>query len=72
MAVKEMASSPTMTLSLRIPKELNEWLDRYTHLSYPERITKQSLVIEALSLIYLKRGEAKEKLINSLNSAILE
>jgi hypothetical protein len=51
------AKSPTMTVTLRIPAELNSWLDEYRHLSYPQRIEKQSLVIEALKLLYMARGK---------------
>lgn len=52
------AKSPTMTVTLRIPAELNAWLDEYRHLSYPQRIEKQSLVTEALKLLYMARGKA--------------
>ena len=55
--VQEKAASKTTTVTLRIPTELNEWLDQYRHLSYPQRIEKQSLVIEALKLLYLARGQ---------------
>jgi hypothetical protein len=51
------ANSKTTTVTLRIPTELNEWLDEYRHLSYPQRIEKQSLVIEALRLLYMARGQ---------------
>ena len=44
-------------MTLRIPAELNEWLNEYRHLSYPRRIEKQSLVIEALRLLYIARGQ---------------
>jgi hypothetical protein len=55
--VQEKAASKTTTVTLRIPTELNDWLDQYRHLSYPQRIEKQSLVIEALKLLYLARGK---------------
>ena len=51
------AKSKTTTVTLRIPTELNDWLDEYRHLSYPQRIEKQSLVIEALRLLYMARGQ---------------
>ena len=51
------AKSKTTTVTLRIPTDLNDWLDEYRHLSYPQRIEKQSLVIEALRLLYMARGQ---------------
>lgn len=58
---KEMVESEMSIVTLRIPQALNEWLNRYVSLSYPERNTKQALVIEALTLCYLMRGEPKER-----------
>lgn len=55
--VDAKALSKTTTVTLRIPTELNDWLDEYRHLSYPQRIEKQSLVIEALRLLYMARGQ---------------
>lgn len=52
-----MAQSKTDAVTLKIPGELNEWLDRYRHHSYPNRIEKQTLVAEALKLLFLSRGE---------------
>jgi len=52
-----MAQSKTVAVTLKIPGELTEWLDRYRYQSYPDRIEKQSLVTEALKLLYLARGE---------------
>jgi hypothetical protein len=51
------SKSKTTTVTLRIPTELNDWLDEYRHLSYPQRIEKQSLVIEGLRLLYMARGQ---------------
>ncbi len=51
------AKSKTTTVTLRIPTELNSWLDEYRHLSYPTRIEKQGLVVEALRLLYMARGQ---------------
>ena len=62
---QQMAKSRTMTVTLRIPEELNAWLDEYVHLSFPERIKKQELVTEALQLIYARRGKAKEKVLET-------
>ena len=58
------AKSKTTTVTLRIPTELNEWLDQYRHLSYPQRIEKQSLVIEALRLLYMARGQPGTEAFN--------
>lgn len=52
-----MAQSKTSVVTLKIPGDLNEWLDRYRHHSYPNRIEKQTLVTEALKLLFLSRGE---------------
>jgi hypothetical protein len=51
------SKSKTTTVTLRIPTELNDWLDEYRHLSYPQRIEKQALVIEGLRLLYMARGQ---------------
>ena len=58
------AKSKTTTVTLRIPTELNDWLDEYRHLSYPQRIEKQSLVIEALRLLYMARGQPGTPVLN--------
>lgn len=60
---QQMAQSPTMTVTLRIPKELNEWLDAYTHGAYKEKIKKQDLVIESLRLAFAHRGYYGEEII---------
>jgi hypothetical protein len=54
--LKKWQRGGTTTVTLRIPTELNEWLDRYRFV-YPQRIEKQTLVIEALKLLHLARGE---------------
>jgi hypothetical protein len=45
------------TRALLMERQLNDWLDEYRHLSYPQRIEKQSLVIEGLRLLYMARGQ---------------
>lgn len=55
-AVERMAASPAVTITLRIPTAFNEWLDAYRHLSYPQRIGKQELVVEGLTMAFLRRG----------------
>jgi hypothetical protein len=59
----EMARSPTRTVTLRIPAALNEWLDAYRHLSYPDRVGKQELVVEGLVMAYLRRGRPREPVL---------
>ncbi len=58
-----LSETPTMTVTLRIPQGFNEWLDGYVHGSWPQRIRKQELVVEALRLIYARRGKAGEEII---------
>ena len=62
--------SKTTTVTLRIPVELNEWLDEYRHLSYPQRIEKQALVVEGLRLLYMARGQPGTETFN-LEEALL-
>jgi hypothetical protein len=58
--VERLACTPTITVTVRIPRALNEWLDAYVHGSWPERVLKQGLVIEALKLLYARRGRPGE------------
>ncbi len=62
-AAEEMAKSPTRTVTLRIPAALNEWLDAYRHLSYPDRVGKQELVVEGLLMAYMRRGRPGEPVL---------
>lgn len=64
-AAEVLAATPTMTVTLRIPQGLNEWLDEYVHLSWPQKIRKQELVIEALRLLYARRGKAGEDVVDT-------
>ena len=64
-AAQDLALTPTMTVTLRIPHGLNDWLDEYVHGSWPQKIKKQELVIEALRLLYARRGRAKEELVET-------
>ncbi len=61
----KMGGTGTTTVTLRIPIELNEWLDEYTHAYYKEKVKKQDLVKEALTLLYLKLGRPGEIVIES-------
>lgn len=58
-----MASSSTVTITFRIPHELNDWLDAYVHSSWPKRVRKQELVAEALRLLIARRGQAGELIL---------
>ena len=60
---EEMAGTPTVTVTLRIPAAFNEWLDAYRHLSYPRRVGKQELVVEGLKMAYKRRGKAGEPIL---------
>lgn len=62
---EKMATSSTVTVTLRIPSAFNEWLDAYRHLSYPERVGKQELVVEGLRMAYLRRGMPGETILGS-------
>ncbi len=61
----DMARATTMTVTLRIPAPLNEWLDEYVHRSWPSKIKKQALVIEALQILYVRRGRPGEDIIET-------
>ena len=60
-----MAGSPTATVTLRLPRELNAWLDEYIHRAWPERVHKQALVTEALQLLFARRGRPGEPLLET-------
>jgi hypothetical protein len=53
---QEMAKSPTGTVTLRIPSQLNAWLDEYVHGSWRLKVRKQELVTEALRMLFARRG----------------
>ena len=58
-----LADSPTTTVTLRIPQEMNAWLDEYVHRSWPEKVKKQDLVIEGLKLLIARRGGAGDTIL---------
>lgn len=58
-----MAASPTTTVTLRIPRELNDWLDEYIHRAWPQKVRKQDLVSEGLRLAFARRGRPGEPLL---------
>jgi hypothetical protein len=62
---KRMADGDTMTVTLRIPRELNEWLDEYIHRAWPERVRKQDLVTEGLRLVFARRGRPGEPVLHT-------
>ncbi len=60
---RRMADGPTVTVTFRLPREMNDWLDEYVHRSWPERVRKQELVAEALRLLFTRRGRAGEPVV---------
>jgi len=56
---KKLSDTPTVSVTLRIPRGLNDWLQEYSHLSYPETLGKGQLVAEAIRMLVCKRGRAK-------------
>ncbi len=61
-----MASkSSTTTVTLRLPREMNDWLDEYVHRAWPERVRKQELVIEGLRMLMARRGQAGEAIVRT-------
>lgn len=60
---RRLADSPTVTVTFRLPRELNDWLDEYVHRSWPDRVRKQELVAEALRLLFARRGRAGEPVV---------
>jgi hypothetical protein len=63
---RRMAESPTTTVTLRIPRELNDWLDEYIHRAWPEKVRKQDLVSEGLRLVFTRRGRPGEPILPTL------
>jgi hypothetical protein len=62
---RELAASPTVTVTLRIPARLNEWLDPYVHGAWPEKVRKQALVAEGLRLLVARRGGPGESSVST-------
>ena len=62
---KRMAESGTTTVTLRIPRELNDWLDEYVHRAWPEKVRKQALVIEGLQMLFARRGRPGEPILET-------
>lgn len=62
---RRMAASPTTTVTLRVPRELNDWLDEYIHRAWPEKVRKQDLVSEGLRLAFARRGRPGEPVLPS-------
>jgi hypothetical protein len=60
---KRMAESATTTVTLRLPQELNDWLDEYIHRAWPEKVRKQELVIEGLCMLFARRGRPGEPIV---------
>jgi hypothetical protein len=62
---RELAASPTVTVTLRIPARLNEWLDGYVHGAWPKKVRKQELVAEGLRLLVARRGGPGEACLST-------
>lgn len=60
-----LAASATANVTVRIPKDINDWLDEYVHRAWPERVRKQELVVEALKLLFARRGRAGEPVLET-------
>src|SRR5262249_23525792 len=60
---KRMAESATTTVTLRLPRELNDWLDEYVHRAWRERVRKQELVVEGLRMLFARRGRPGEPIL---------
>ena len=59
----QLAESATTTVTLRLPRELNDWLDEYVHRAWPEWVRKQELVIEGLRMLFVRRGRPGEPIL---------
>jgi hypothetical protein len=60
---EDLASTPTTTVTLRLPTGLNQWLDGYVHGAWPAKVKKQELVVEALKLLIARRGGARDEVL---------
>src|SRR3954453_15838299 len=60
---EEMAGTPTVTVTLRLPAAFNQWLDAYRPRSYPRGVGKQELVGEGLKIACMRRGNAGEPIL---------
>jgi hypothetical protein len=62
---RRLADTPTTTVTLRLPRGLNDWLDEYVHRAWPERVRKQELVAEALRMLLVRRGRPGEPVLDT-------
>jgi hypothetical protein len=62
---RRLADTPTTTVTLRLPRGLNDWLDEYVHRAWPERVRKQELVAEALRMLLARRGRPGEPVLDT-------
>jgi hypothetical protein len=58
-----MAESDATTVTLRLPQELNDWLDQFIHGVWPERVRMQELIIEGLCMLFARRGRPEEPIV---------
>jgi hypothetical protein len=61
----EMSESARTTVTFRIPIEFNEWIDEYVHRSWPKKVKKQDLLIEALLMLYVRRGRQGDEILET-------
>jgi hypothetical protein len=62
---RRLAATPTTTVTLQLPRGLNNWLDEYVHRAWPERVRKQELVAEALRMLLARRGRPGEPVLDT-------
>jgi hypothetical protein len=62
---RRLAETPTTTVTLRLPRGLNDWLDEYVHRAWPKRVRKQELVAEALRMLVVRRGRPGEPVLDT-------
>ena len=59
--IDSMRATPLSQLNIRIPDGFNDWLEEEAHRGRKEKVTKQSLVTEAIAEFIIRRmGEAEE------------
>lgn len=58
---KALAESRFTTVSLKLPEELNDWVDQYVFDRRKEKVLKQELISRAIQLLYIEvHSEAQD------------
>lgn len=58
---KALAESRFATVSLKLPEELNDWVDQYVFEHRKEKVLKQDLISRAIQLLYIEvHSEAQD------------